>query len=75
MPDILTRGDLDDLFSPSVDGEPAPGPDDLVLLLSSCHPLSGERIAYGRDGYLTVSCLACGAVQYLISVALAEALP
>jgi hypothetical protein len=73
MPDILTRIELDELFT--YDPPPAPGPDDRVLLLASCHPLSGERIAYGRDGYLTVSCLACGAVQYLIPVALSDALP
>jgi hypothetical protein len=73
MPDILTRLDLDELFTP--DPPPAPGPGDRVLLLARCHPLTGERIAYGRDGYLMVSCLACGAALYMIPVALADALP
>jgi hypothetical protein len=73
MADILTRADLDELFSPTP--PPAPGPEDRVLLLASCHPLTGERIAYGRDGYLAVSCLACGAVQYLIPVGITKEMP
>jgi hypothetical protein len=73
MPDLLTRADLDELFTS--DPPPAPGPDDRVLLLASCHPLAGERIAYGRDGYLEVRCLACDASLFLIPVALADALP